>query len=385
MTEASSPASLYRRFGLGQTPGAPGRMFESRRLHDFLPQFFAGVVSLTALGFGWRLSVDEVAQRDQVAEAPYAAAGEPAFAPRPDATPVAAEASPALYNDTAVAKGPLRGSFLESAIMAGAEPQVIIQAAKLFSHTLDLGRDIHPGDAFRLVYDRKVTSGGRTIDTGDLLYAEIGGPGHMARFYRFQPPGGDVGFFDERGRAVKGLLLRTPVDGARVTSGFGMRMHPLLGYTRMHQGVDFGVPVGTPVYAAGDGVVEQAAWNGGYGRWVKLRHNGVWETGYGHLSGWVVHPGERVQQGQVIGYTGSSGESTGPHLHYEVIRNGEKINPKNANASGGIGLSGRALVAFVLQKARVDSILANDERPRLISASVGDEALALRASQTAVR
>src|SRR5581483_3655875 len=144
-------------------------------------------------------------------------------------------------------------------------------------------------------------------------YAEIGAKGQVTRFYRYQAPGeSEAQYFDETGKNIKGLLLRTPVDGARITSGFGMRMHPILGYTRMHQGIDFGVPVGTPVFAAGDGVVEEARWAGGYGRFMKLRHASGWETAYGHLSGWAVHPGQHVRQGQVIAYSGSTGESTGP-------------------------------------------------------------------------
>ncbi|MBV9508987.1 MAG: M23 family metallopeptidase [Caulobacteraceae bacterium] len=358
-----------------------------RQLYSVLPQVLAGALSLAALGLGWRLSADEVARKDPAGAAAFSGLGlDQARSAQPTVAPP--ETSPAdikLYEDTAVAQGPLRGSFLESAIAAGAEPEVIIQAVKLFSHTLDFGRDIHPGDEFRLVYDRKVTDAGRPVDTGDLLYAEIGAEGRVARFYRFQPPSGDVAFFDERGRAVKGLLLRTPVDGARVTSGFGMRLHPLLGYTRMHQGIDFAAPVGTPVYAAGDGVVEEAGWNGGYGRWVKLRHNGVWETGYGHLSGWVVHPGERVVQGQVIAYSGSSGESTGPHLHYEVIKDGEKIDPKSANASGGGVLAGRDLVAFKIEKARIDAVLAGYPAPRIALADAAGGVFRLRAAESLAR
>jgi murein DD-endopeptidase MepM/ murein hydrolase activator NlpD len=243
---------------------------------------------------------------------------------------------------------------------------------KLFSHKLDFSRDIHAGDAFKMVFDRKVTASGRTVQTGDLLYAEIGAKGRTTQFYRFQPKGSSVAeYFDALGKNIKGLLLRTPVDGARITSGFGMRLHPLLGYTRMHQGIDFGVPIGTPVYAAGDGVVEEARWAGGYGRFMKLRHAGGWETAYGHLSGWAVRPGARVRQGQVIAYSGSTGESTGPHLHFEVIKGGVKINPKGANAPGGTVLTGRELAAFRAEKAHIDALLsAAAARPVLARASL---------------
>jgi murein DD-endopeptidase MepM/ murein hydrolase activator NlpD len=260
--------------------------------------------------------------------------------------------------ETTVAQGEMSDSLYASALAAGATPELTAEVVKLFAHQLDFSRDIKPGDKFRLVFDRKVTDSGRTVETGDLLYAEIGAKGKVTRFYRFQPPGAsEAQFFDEFGKNIRGFLLRTPLDVVRITSGFGMRLHPILGYTRMHAGVDFGAPVGTPVYAAGDGLVEEARWAGGYGRYLKIRHNGQWETGYGHLSGWAVRPGERVHQGQVVAYVGSTGESTGPHLHYEVIMNGQKINPKGAKVPQGTILAGRELVAFRAQEARVDGLL----------------------------
>ncbi|QUD87505.1 M23 family metallopeptidase [Phenylobacterium montanum] len=264
-----------------------------------------------------------------------------------------------VRDETTVAKGQMNGSLYESAEAAGATPTLTAEVAKLFSRKLDFSRDIQPGDEFKLVFDRKVTESGRTVEAGELLYAEIGAKGQVTRFYRFKEPGAaQPEFFDETGKNIKGFLLKTPVDGARVTSGFGMRMHPILGYTRMHQGIDFGVPTGTPVYAAGDGVVEEARWAGGYGRWMKLKHTGGWETAYGHLSGWVVRAGQHVHQGQVIAYSGSTGESTGPHLHYEVMNAGRKIDPKSAKVPAGTILAGRDLAAFRAEKAHVDQLLA---------------------------
>ena len=264
-----------------------------------------------------------------------------------------------VRDETTVAQGTMQGSLYESAQEAGASPAITAQVAKIFSHKLDFSRDIQPGDPFRLVFARKVTESGRVIETGDLQYAEIGAKGQVTRFYRFQQPGAaQPEFFDESGKNIKGFLLHTPVDSARITSGFGMRMHPILGYTRMHQGVDFGVPTGTPVYAAGDGVVEEARWAGGYGRWIKLRHANGWETAYGHLSGWAVRPGQHVRQGQVIAYSGSTGESTGPHLHYEVMDAGRKVDPKSAKVPAGTVLAGRDLDAFKVRKAQLDGLLA---------------------------
>jgi murein DD-endopeptidase MepM/ murein hydrolase activator NlpD len=265
-----------------------------------------------------------------------------------------------IRDETTVAQGRMSDSLYASAIAAGATPELTAAVAKLFAHKLDFSRDIHPGDQFRLVFNRKVTDSGRTVEAGDLLYAEIGAKGQVTRFYRFKPDGqSEAEFFDELGKNIRGFLLRTPVDGARISSGFGMRFHPILGYTRMHQGIDFAVPVGTPVFAAGDGVVEEVRWAGGYGRWLKIRHSGQWETGYGHLSGWAVRAGQRVHQGQVVAYVGSTGESTGPHLHYEVILKGQKINPKGAKVPQGDILSGRQLAAFKVEEAHINALLGH--------------------------
>ena len=264
-----------------------------------------------------------------------------------------------VRDETTVASGAMSDSLYASALSAGATPELTAQVVKLFSHKLDFSRDIKPGDRFRMVFDRKVTDSGRTIAGGDLLYAEIGAKGEVSRFYRFQPPGGgEAQYFDELGKNIRGFLLRTPVDGARITSGFGMRMHPILGYTKMHQGIDFAAPIGSPVLAAGDGVVAEARWDGGYGRWLEIRHNGQWSTGYGHLSGWAVKPGQAVHQGQVVAYVGSTGRSTGPHLHYEIILNGKKVDPKGAKVPQGTVLEGRQLVAFDAEKSHIDALLS---------------------------
>ncbi len=282
--------------------------------------------------------------------------------------------------ETTVAQGVMSDSLYVSALNAGATPELTAQVVKLFAHKLDFSRDIHPGDKFRLVFDRKVTESGRTVEAGDLRYAEIGAKGQVTRFYRFKPEGtAEAEFFDELGKNIRGFLLQTPVDGARVSSGFGMRMHPLLGYTRMHKGIDFAAPTGTPVFAAGDGVVKEERWAGGYGRWLEIRHNTEWSTGYGHLSGWAVKAGQHVHQGQVVAYVGSTGESTGPHLHYEVILHGEKINPKGAKVPQGTILEGRELAAFKTQESQINALLggpANADTLRLASAApAGDSGL----------
>ena len=176
----------------------------------------------------------------------------------------------------------------------------------------------------------------------------------QARFERR----GEVDYFDETGKNIKGFLLRTPVDGARMTSGFGMRRHPILGFNRMHQGIDFGADTGTPVLAAGEGVVvERRVW-GGYGNWLKIRHANGWETGYGHLSAYAagLYPGMKVTQGQIVGYVGATGLATGPHLHYEVWRGGLRVNPAGAAARQGVPLHGMDLTEFRLQRAQIDAM-----------------------------
>ncbi|MGZ8369435.1 MAG: M23 family metallopeptidase, partial [Caulobacteraceae bacterium] len=178
-------------------------------------------------------------------------------------------------------------------------------------------------------------------------------------FYRFKQAGAKTAqFFDESGKNIRGFLLRTPVDGARITSTFGMRRHPILGYNKMHQGIDFAAGTGTPVLASGDGVVIEARRWGGYGNWVRVRHNNGWETGYAHLSKFAVRPGQHVSQGQLIAYSGSTGRSTGPHLHYEIWRTGHRVNPVGAKVPQGTVLAGRDLAAFKAEVASINRLIA---------------------------
>ncbi|HEY8003218.1 MAG TPA: peptidoglycan DD-metalloendopeptidase family protein [Phenylobacterium sp.] len=280
-----------------------------------------------------------------------------------------------IRDETAVANGSIEGSLYESAENIGATPTITAEVVKLFAHKLDFQRDIQPGDAFKLVFDRKVTEAGRTVEAGDLQYAEI----HGVKFYRFER-GHDVEYFDEFGKNIKGFLLRTPVDGAHITSLFGMRKHPVLGYTRAHQGIDFGAGTGTPILAAGDGVVLQASPWGGYGNWLRIRHTGGWDTGYGHISRYAkgIHPGVHVHQGQVVAYVGATGLATGPHLHYEIWRNGQRVNPLSAKVPQGTVLAGGDLSRFREQKAHIDALLEG-RAPRVLA--VADTAGAQRMLQ----
>jgi murein DD-endopeptidase MepM/ murein hydrolase activator NlpD len=265
-----------------------------------------------------------------------------------------------VREETTVAQGKMEGSLYESALKAGADSRMVSQAAKLFAAKLDFSRDIKADDQFRLVFDRKVTESGKTVETGDLLYAEIGAKGQTTRFYRFDSKSGPAQFFDETGKNIRGFLLRTPVDGARITSRFGARRHPILGYTRMHQGIDFGAGRGTPILSAGAGVISFEGRAGGYGNQVRVKHQGGWETSYSHMSRFAkgLKRGSRVAQGQVIGYVGSTGLATGPHLHYEISMNGRKTNPIGAKVPQGNILAGSELAAFKAQKAHIDAVLA---------------------------
>ena len=201
---------------------------------------------------------------------------------------------------------------------------------------------------------------GRPVKEGNLLYANLTLSGTALRLYRYEDADGIIDYYNEHGHSVRKALLRTPVDGARLSSGFGMRRHPILGYSRMHQGIDFAAPSGTPIKAAGDGVIEVAGRDGGYGNYVRIRHNSEHKTAYGHLSRFAsgIRPGVRVRQGQTIGYVGSTGQSTGPHLHYEVMVNNAQVNPMSLRLPTGKVLAGLDLAVFLELRQRVDGEMA---------------------------
>ncbi len=241
--------------------------------------------------------------------------------------------------------GRVGGSLGRSARAAGAPEQAVSEFTRALAHRLDLERDIRAGDRFALAFEHQRAATGETR-TGRLLYARLerarGGDLELARW----PLGGREQWFLADGSSLRRGLMRTPVDGARITSGFGMRLHPILGFSRLHRGVDFAAPTGTPVLAAADGVVTFAGWGGGYGRVVKLAHAQQLATAYAHLSAMKVQPGQRVRQGQVIGLVGSSGLSTGPHLHYEVYQDGRPVDPRQSRFLEGPRLAGAELARF---------------------------------------
>ena len=246
------------------------------------------------------------------------------------------------------AGGSIRSSLFEDGAVQGVPARVMVDFIRLFSFDIDFQRDIHAGDGFDILFERYVENEGGSAYSGNIRYASLTVGGRTHRLYRFETEDGDVDFFDENGESARKALLRTPIDGARLSSRFGMRKHPILGYSRMHQGIDFAAATGTPIMAAGSGVVEFIGRKGGYGKYIRIRHNNEYSTAYAHMNGYAkgLTRGKRVKQGEVIGYVGTTGRSTGPHLHYEVLHKGTQINPMNLKLPSGIKLAGKDLQRF---------------------------------------
>ncbi len=254
---------------------------------------------------------------------------------------------------------PVETSLYASALTHGATDREIAALADAFSYDVDFQRDVRPGDEFELVFERFYDDEGNTVRTGELLFVGLESRRGARAFYQFLAPGDSrPDWYDAEGKSARRFLMMTPINGARLSSRFGMRRHPILGYSRMHRGTDFAAPTGTPILAAGDGTVVRAGRYGGYGNYIRIRHANGYETAYAHMSryGSGMRAGARVRQGQVIGYVGTTGRSTGPHLHYEVLRRGQQINPINLRVANGRNLEGRALELFQIERARIDTL-----------------------------
>lgn len=266
----------------------------------------------------------------------------------------------ALVLEPVRAAGMVRSSLYESGLSAGVPIQIMVEMIRAFSFDVDFQREIQPGDAFELVFDQYRDETGRAVKDGALRHASLLLSGRRLAIYRFADRDGSYDYFNERGESIRKALLKTPIDGARLTSGFGSRMHPILGYSAFHKGVDFGAPSGTPIQAAGDGIVEMSGWFGGYGNYIRVKHNGEYSTAYAHLSRFAsgVKEGARVKQGQIVGYVGSTGRSTGAHLHYEVLRRGAQINPMGVKFPTGRKLEGVDFVNFKHARRDVDMLLS---------------------------
>jgi len=244
--------------------------------------------------------------------------------------------------------GVVRSSLYVAGKDAKVPSAILANLVGLYSFDVDFQRDVQPGDSFEVMYERLTDEAGEPVREGDIIVASMTLSGSTTTLYRFKTKTGFTDYFDENGQSAQKSLLRTPTDAARISSGFGKRRHPILGYTRMHRGIDFAAPPGTPVYAAGDGVVEKAGWAGAYGRYIRIRHNGNYKTAYAHLRRIApgIKVGARVKQRQVIGSIGASGRVTGPHLHYEVLYNGRHINPRKIRLAAGYKLKGKDLERF---------------------------------------
>lgn len=252
----------------------------------------------------------------------------------------------ALNNALAGGGGKITTSLYQTGIDNGVPPTILASLINAYSYDIDFQRDIRRGDSFNVLFETLKTEDDTIAGYGKLLYASFNQGGREKRIYHFTRPSGEEGFFTTDGTSVRKALLRTPVNGARLSSGYGMRRHPILGYSRMHKGVDFAAPTGTPVYASGDGIVEYAGRRGSYGNYVLIRHNNTYSSAYAHLSKIRIRKNIRVKQGTVIGYVGTTGASTGPHLHYEILAHGKQVDPKSIRTPTGYKLEGRELASF---------------------------------------
>ena len=265
-------------------------------------------------------------------------------------------AMPLTYERTRILAR-VESSLHDAAVARGATTGVIAQMADVFAFDVDFQRDVRSGDPFELVFDRYYDDEGVTVRTGELSYVALTTRGRLREYYRFQAEGDRTPqWYDPAGRSARKFLMMTPVNGARLSSGFGLRRHPIQGFTRMHRGTDFAARTGTPIMAAGDGVIQRAGRFGGYGNYIRIRHSTRYDTAYGHMSSFArgMRPGVRVRQGQIIGYVGSTGASTGPHLHYEVFQGGVQINPMTMRVETGRNLAGDDLARFQGERARID-------------------------------
>lgn len=250
-------------------------------------------------------------------------------------------------------------SLYATAMQLGATDREVAALADAFAYDVDFQRDIRPGDNFELVFERFYDDEGTTVRTGELLFVGLETRQGRRDFYQFMAPGDSrFDWYDQDGRSARRFLMKTPINGARLSSGFGMRRHPILGYSRMHRGTDFAAPIGTPILAAGEGTILRAGPFSSFGNYIRIRHANGYETAYAHMSRFAggMRSGARVRQGQVIGYVGNTGRSTGPHLHYEVMLRGNQVNPMTLRVANGRNLEDRALELFMLERERIDTL-----------------------------
>ncbi len=250
----------------------------------------------------------------------------------------------------------ITNSLYQTALKLNIKPSIIIEFARLYGFQVDFQRDIWKNDSFQIIYEEFMGESGEIIETGNIIFANLILQNENLKLYRYEYENNKIDYFDENGKSMRKTLMKTPINGARLSSSFGKRKHPILGFTKMHTGTDFAAPIGTPILASGDGLVVRAQWCGGGGNCVKIKHNRVYQTVYAHMSkfGKGIKKGAKVKQGQIIGYVGSTGLSTGPHLHYEVIENGKKINSQKLKLPSGKILKGNQRKSFEVKKIKID-------------------------------
>ena len=255
-----------------------------------------------------------------------------------------------IYNESSIST-----SLYKSAINQKVPLNIIIEFARIYGFQVDFQRDIRKKDRFQIMYEVFVDEKKKLIETGNILFANLILSGEDNSLYYYDEEG-NSGHYDKNGKSIEKALMKTPINGARLSSPFGMRKHPIDGFNKMHRGTDFAAPTGTPIMASGNGIIQKAGWCGGGGNCIKIRHNSTYETIYAHMSKFArgIKSGVRVKQGQTIGYVGSTGKSTGPHLHYEVVVNGKKVNSQTLKLPSGKILKGKNRKLFEVNKIRLD-------------------------------
>jgi murein DD-endopeptidase MepM/ murein hydrolase activator NlpD len=252
-------------------------------------------------------------------------------------------------------EGKILQSLYRTAISLNVQPNIIVDFARIYGFQVDFQRDIRKNDNFQIMYEVFEDDNGKVFETGNIIFADLKLSGVKNPLYYFDKKGSE-GHYDGSGKSVKKALMKTPINGARLSSSYGMRKHPIDGYNKMHRGTDFAAPMGTPIMASGDGIIIRARWCGGGGNCIKIKHNSTYQTIYAHMKNFArgIREGVRVKQGQIIGFVGSTGKSTGPHLHYEVVENGKKINSQKLKLPSGKTLRNEERKLFEVEKIKLD-------------------------------
>ena len=264
-----------------------------------------------------------------------------------------------LYKRKTLSENIIKKNLYSSAVKADINPDTIIEFARIFGFEIDFQRDIRKNDYFKILYEKYFDESGQFIKSGSILFAHMSVNGREITLYKFGKDK-DYGYFDANGKSVEKALMKTPINGARLSSPFGMRKHPILGFNKKHLGTDFAAPTGTPIMASGSGTITRAKWCGGGGNSIKIKHNSTYETVYAHMKSFAkgMKVGKKVRQGEIIGYVGSTGMSTGPHLHYEVIVNGKKVNSQTLTLPSGKVLKNQERKDFEIHRIKTDVLIA---------------------------